>query len=39
VIRKLEQLINDKTRFIDDHKRRQTSLESEIRAIQEELEK
>lgn len=34
VIRKLEQLINDKTRFADEHKRRQTSLESEIRAIQ-----
>ena len=26
VIKKLEQLINDKTRFIDDNKRRQTSL-------------
>lgn len=39
VIKKLEQLINDKTRFIDENKRRQTSLESEIRAIQDELER
>jgi hypothetical protein len=39
VIKKLEQLVNDKIRVIEESKRRHTSMESEIRAIQDELER
>ena len=39
LIRKMEALVKEKERAIEDSKRRFTSLESEVRAIQEELSK
>ena len=37
LIRKLQKLVDEKSRQTEEDKRRQTSLESEIKAIQEEL--